>query len=215
MSTALKHEMQLPNPLSRAVVRIQLVITVLIILFVALAIVNLINNEGVLFSYLWLGLITLLVGNAVLESGGLFRFLINRLGDWFGSPFVEARSEEVHFGFHWLGLRFIQQRIPIERIELVEWSTGQATAMAGHDRDDWDVILWFDHADPTRAEVQRRRGHPKPGQDLRVVGPDGPKARTEAFGLSLVAFLRTAGADLIPGATSTCFVRRSAAGEGQ
>jgi hypothetical protein len=215
MSTALKHEMPLPNPLSRAVVRIQLVIAVVVIFFVALAIVNLSNNEGVIFSYLWLGLVTLLIGNAVIEEHGVFRFLINRLGDWFGSPFVEAHSGEVHFGFHWLGLRFIQQRIPIERIELVEWSTGQATAMAGYDRDDWHVILWFDHADPTRAEIQQRRGHRKPGQDLHIVGPDGPKARTEAFGLSLVAFLRTAGADLIPGDTSTCFVRRSTAGEGQ
>jgi hypothetical protein len=207
MATASPPKQEMPIPRSRPVGRAQFVIPVLVVLFVALAIVNLYHGDGVIFSYLWLGLVTLFIVRDVSEAGGLWKYLVNWLGEWFGSFYVAAESGEVRFGFRWLGRRFVQQRIPVERIESVEWSSGQATALARYDMKDWQVVVWFDHGDPKESE-RRARWARKPDQNLHIVGPDTPKERAEELGLSLVAFLRDAGADLIPGASTTCYVRR-------
>ena len=145
------------------------------------------------------------------------RYLINRLGDLFGQSFVESESSvgqrgDIRFGFEFLGHRFTQRSVGIANIESVEWETGQGTAMAGRDKNDWHVCLWFDHNDPQMSEKQRK--YRKPDQDIYIVGPSTRRDRTEALGLAFVDFLRAAGAELAQGATTTCFVRQVAeAGE--
>jgi hypothetical protein len=206
-------EMPIPKP--RVEVIFLFVITGVVLFFVLLAIANLCRGEGLIASVLWLALVTAMIWSGARDEGGLRAFLIARMGDLFGSRFVECEPVEVgqnqiRFGFQLLGRRFVQKSIRLDKIESVEWKTGQLSGMSGRDMGDWQVWVWFDHDDPARAEA-RRKWHRKPEQDLYGVGPSGRKRRTEALGLSFVSFLRSAGADLVPGPTTTCFVRRAGA----
>lgn len=138
-------------------------------------------------------------------------FLISLMGDLFGRRYAEwspaeAQPNCIRFGFQLFSRRFVQKSIRIDRIESVEWHTGQATDMAGRDMNDWHIWVWFNHGGPAHTESWRR-GRRKPDQDLYGVGPADLKERTEALGLSFVSFLRSAGADLIQGDISSCFVR--------
>jgi hypothetical protein len=130
---------------------------------------------------------------------GLFQFLINRLGAFAGRQFVQIQrpageSPVVGFGY-WIGRhRFYYFRIPISGIDEVHWSTGQATALAGRDMDDWLVCVWYD----TESVIGRfGRGFFRGGQGVYCLGESGPKEKTAEFGRRLVAFLREGGADLV------------------
>ena len=112
--------------------------------------------------------------------------------------------KQIQFGFDLFGHRFVQKLIPIESVESVEWSSGQATHMAGRDMDDWSVFLWFYLDDPKGKGKERFPA--KAGQGLYVVGPSRSKGQTAALGMSFVDFLRASSADLIL-ASDTCFVR--------
>lgn len=169
---------------------------------------------GLAASLLWLGLVGQMTWASCKDAGGLRRYLVDIAARLFGRLFAETNTESpqaLELGVYLIGRRFVQKTIPLDSIESVEWNTGQATDMAGHDMNDWHVCLWFDHNNLAKSEKERRTGLRNPEQDLRIVGPSGPKAETEALGLALVAFLRAAGADLIDGPTPSGFVRRQAA----
>ena len=196
------------------------VTTVIVFAFVLFAIVNLCNGGALIASSLWIILVTIWNWAQCREQGGFRRFLINWMGGLAGRRFVEvgavdASPRNVHFGFELFGYCFIQKSIPLNSIETVEWSTGQATSMAGHDRNDWRICIWFDQDDTIKIENKKKRGYRKPDQDIYCVGPSACKSKTEDLGLSLVAFLRDAGADLVLSDTTTYFVKRRHAGEGK
>jgi hypothetical protein len=209
---------EVPIPKSRADVIFQSMVIAVVVIFTVVAVVNLCGGVGLVASVIWLALVTAVIWSASRQEGGLRKFLVSQMGDLFGRRFVEwdsvdARCNDIHFGFQLCGRRFVQKSIPRERIQSVEWTTGQATHMAGRDMNDWTVWVWFDRDDPIRAEAQRK-WHRRPDQDLYGVGPADRKERTEALGLSFISFLRTAGLDLIQSATTTCFVRRTGGEEG-
>jgi hypothetical protein len=164
-------------------------------------------------SVIWLALVTTMLWTPSKRAGGLRRFLTNCLGELFGRNFVEAVSldapaKEIRFGYELFGHRFIQRSVAIDKIESIECKTGQATDMAGRDMNDWSVCLWFDHGDPVKSEKKRKsRIWRKPDQNIYTVGPARRKEITEIFGLSFVAFLRAAGAQLSGGEKSSYFVR--------
>ncbi|MHC4169870.1 MAG: hypothetical protein ACYSWQ_23220 [Planctomycetota bacterium] len=198
-------------PKSGTEVAFQLLISLIVVVFVILAIVDIILGVALIASSIWLVLITMLVWWQSRKQGGLRRFLTNCLGDMFGRHFAEIPAQDlspngVRFGYELFGCRFINQTIRIDRIETVEWRTGQATDVAGRDMNDWHVCLWHDHCDPARSEKQRE-WHRKPDQDVYIVGPSARKEKIEALGMELVAFLRAAGAALVQGEESNCFVR--------
>src|ERR1035438_7231183 len=125
------------------------------------------------------------------QAGSFRRFLADCLGELIGRHFVEVVSvstpvNEVRFGYELFGRRFIKQSIAIDAIESIHWSTGQASGMTGRDMNDWSVYLYLDRDNPVN----------KPNRHIYVVGPARRKEITEAFGLSFVAFLRAAGAQL-------------------
>jgi hypothetical protein len=201
---------ELTIPKSRRDVIILFVITTVGILSTSLAVVNIFNRVAIIASVIWLALVTTILWTPAKRAGGLRRFLTNCLGELFGRNFVEAVSldapaKEIRFGYELFGHRFIQHSVAIDKIESIEWKTGQATDMAGRDMKDWSVCLWFDHGDPVKSEKKRKWR--KPDQDISIVGPARRKEITEAFGLSFVTFLRAAGAQLSPGGKSSCFVR--------
>ncbi len=168
---------------------------------------------GLAASLLWLGLVGQMTWNSCKDAGGLRRYVIDIVAGVYGRLFAEittASPQALELGVYLAGRRFVQQTIPLGSVEAVEWNTGQATSMAGHDMNDWQVWVWFDHADPAKSEKERRIGLRKPDQDLYGVGPATRKHHTEALGLSLVAFLLASGADLVNGPTPESFVRRQA-----
>ena len=202
-------EMTIPK--SRAEVIFRFAITAFVVFFVLLAIVNFCSGLALIASSVWLALITWIIWEESRKEGGFRGFLISQMGDLFGRRFTklspaDAQPKDVCFGFDLLGHRFIQQCFPVDSIESVEWRPGQATGMAGRDMNDWTVFIWFDHHDPATSE--KRRKYRKPHQKIYRVGPSTRKERTEALGLSLVAFLRNAGADLVPADITACFARR-------
>ncbi len=192
-------------------------ITLIVIVFFILAIVNICNGTALIASCLWVALVMMNVWIAYRKQGGLRKHLINFIGDRAGKRFVEfdwsdAPPQSLRFGFHLFGRWFIQKSILLSSIKKVEWNTGQATDMAGRNMNDWQVWIWFTQNEFATGKKQRSswKSDLYKKSDLYGVGPSGCKAETEALGLSFVAFLRDAGADLIPDATTTCFVRRRA-----
>ncbi|MBN2589399.1 MAG: hypothetical protein JXA96_06030 [Sedimentisphaerales bacterium] len=198
-------------PKSRTEVTFQFLITLIVVVFVAIAILDIILGVALVVSVVWLVLITMLIWSKNRQQGNLYRFLMNYLGNMFGRHFAEMPAQnsshnEVHFGYELFGRRFLKQIIRIDRIESVEWYTGQATDMAGRDMNDWNVCLWYNHNDPVKSE-KNSKWHRKPDQDVYIVGPSVNKEKVEALGTLLIAFLRDAGISLVQSEESNCFVR--------
>ena len=150
---------------------------------------------AIVASTVWLTLMALLLYGAIDNDGGVLLFLINRLGVFSRSHFVEAdftggHPEAVRFGYKLCDHRFYYRRIECQSVSSVEWCAGQATAMAGQDMNDWHVIVWYHHPRPRFSILGHR------GEELHVVGMSGPKDAIERLGLEFVAFLQSAGVPL-------------------
>jgi hypothetical protein len=191
-------------PRSRSEARLILFLLLFVLSTSAFALWDLLMGVSTCPSFCYLILMAFFQWNS--SRGGIYSYLLGLLGKLAGQPFVE-----IHEGY-WLCLgfklgshRFIQKSVLLEHIESVEWSTGQASSMAGMDMDDWHICLWFDHHDPEKAKRDSR----KPNQDILLIGPASARSQTEPLALALVAFLQKAGADLIPTENPTLFIRRS------
>jgi hypothetical protein len=198
-------EMAVPKP--RGEIIGAYVLTTAIVFFVVVGVSNLLNRIALIPSIIWLVLVATVVWGRCRKEG-IGKFLTNVQGRFASKHFVEKISEEkvrteIRFGYQLFGRRYFYLRLPIDKIETVEWRSGQATDMVGRDMNDWHVVLWFDHDDPAKRDKWSR----KPDQDIYIVGPDRRKEDTEAFGLSLVDFLRNAGALLAQGEDNCSFVR--------
>ncbi|HAH20586.1 MAG: hypothetical protein A2Y00_01085 [Omnitrophica WOR_2 bacterium GWF2_43_52] len=183
-------------------------IDVIVIFFGMLSVFNLFSRTALIASSVWLVFVVAMVWAACRVEGGPDKFLINRLGDLVGRQFMlvvpqSAQSAEIRFGYQLMGQRFYQCTIAIDRIKSVEWSPGQASAVAGRDMKDWSVFLWFNREGSRKNEKWSR----KPGQDIHAIGPARRREETEAFGLLFVDFLRSSGVELVQGEKNTCFVR--------
>lgn len=157
---------------------------------VAIAIHNLIHHEAMIASVLWLAMVGFGIW-ASLDATTPRQLLINTLGGFSYRQFVEIATTDrgdssVHFGYELFGKSFYQLRIPAEDIWWVNWRTGQASYHAGHDVDDWHVMIWY------RDDKAYHRG-----RSLHTIGFQGPKESIEAFGIRFVDFLKAGGIDLV------------------
>lgn len=204
MNTVLNNDatrLEMPIPKSFGEVSFHFVITTILVSFAFLALVNLCLWVAVIPSLIWLAFVTLCVRSSAKRDGGLRSFIMNQMGDLFGSKFVErdASGPEhqcIRFGFRLFGRPFIQKRVPVQKIESVAWRTGQASGMAGRDVGDWKVWMYFD------------RGDQKSDHIFYGIGPAVRKERTETLGLAFVSFLQRAGVNLVQEGQTNCFVRR-------
>lgn len=190
----------------------ELCILLVMVLVSGIAVLGLRQGTAMIPSLIWLALVMVPAGLAVISAWkevGLWRLLTDRLAVFVGNSFALYRSSEqpscIRFGYRLFGWPVFQLDVPIHSIKAVKWSTGQATALAQRDMDDWQVVLWFDHGNPERS--RRRSFHSKPEQEPYLVGRNGRKTVIESFGLEFVAFLRQAGADLIPGDADNVFIQ--------
>jgi hypothetical protein len=199
-------EMSIPRARSENITAC--VLTIVVVFFSILAVYNLLCEQALISSGLWLAFVAFQVWSSSKTKGSFQKFAIECLGDFGGKQFVEITPPngvpvKIRFGFHLLGYRFVLWTVTLNKVDCVEWSPGQATGMAGRDMKDWSVCMWFRHDDPTRRNEWSR----KPDHDIYIIGPSVRKEETEAFGLSFVDFLRHAGVPLVRGKGDACFER--------
>lgn len=183
--------------------------------FVALAVDNLVNPAGIaafavcgaVASGLWLALVAFCLVVAV-WSAGLWGSVVAVLGAFSLRHFADAHRTDdgtvIGFGYQLFGRAFYYLRVTPEQITSVDVSTGQATAHAGRDMNDWSVALWY------RVEGAPAFG-PWPGarnDEVYIVGGAGPRAEAAEWLAAVVAFLRAAGVNLEPGEADTEFRHR-------
>ena len=203
--------LHIPKPMSETV--IACVRTGIIGFFSAIAISNLLHGIASIPSGLWLAIISaVIIGHCV--GHGLKRSVADFLGSFSRRGFADVVQGEdgrviVRFRFTLLGHRVTHRAIPVEDIEGVHWSTGQATSLAGRDMNDWQVAVRYDSVDAARGSWRRRRSR-RPSPDVWFVGPPGERQHAAAFGQGVVSFLQQAGADLVRGQDGCSFTRRSA-----
>ena len=177
--------------------------------FVALAVDNLAHGStpvlGIVASVLWLALVAFVLVIGVWGEGGVRASAVTVLGTYSRRHFVEvARAGDrtvIGFGYELFGRRFYYLRVASESVLSVNMSTGQATALAGRDMNDWHVALWYrDPARPARTPPVRFRD-----DELILVGLPRAKETTAEFFRAFVAFLRAAGVELHPTEKETEF----------
>ena len=183
--------------------------------FVAVAISNLVDYEfvplyAIILSVLWLLMVASGITVSILDDRGLRLFIMNRLADLSAHQFVEIIPQHgddltVRFGFTLFGRDFNHLQIRRAKLASVVWRSGQATSLAGHDMDDWDVNVWYDCKGSKRwiSDSEHRE------EAVHGVGPAGPKHEAAALGAALVDFFRSAGIPLHPTKNECEFTTRS------
>lgn len=182
-------------PVSHGERRWELSISMIVVVFVALAIWNLSQGTAIVASCLWLAIVGVGVWTACADAKGIRNFTADRLATLSRRRFARVAGHEIEFTARLFGMHILQKRIDCERIRSVEWSPGQATSLAGRDMNDWSVCLWYDHQDKLATE-KRRKWSKRPEQDVYTVGPSRRRDDTAAFGNQFVGFLRRAGVAL-------------------
>ncbi|QJW95966.1 hypothetical protein [Frigoriglobus tundricola] len=162
-------------------------------------------TDGVVAAVLWLSLTTLTLGSAVYAAGGLGPCAVVCLGTFSSRTFVEVSLEGdrivIAFGYEMFRRRFYYLTVARGQIVSLEMRSGQATALAGRDMDDWHVALWY--RDPTRAKRKHIEG--VRDDEVYVVCPPRAKVTTEVFLRSVVTFLCSVGVELHPVAKENAF----------
>lgn len=175
----------------------------LVVASVAMAASNLIHREALIASTLLL----LLVGGMfwlALSEGGARKLWINTLGGCSFRQFAEVERDDgggfsVNFGYVLFGTSFYELRIPAGDVWWVNWQTGQATALAGRDMDDWQVMIWY------RDDKAFHRG-----RSLHTIGHHAARKPTEAFGRRFVDFLQAGGIDFLWDEKESVYARPNA-----
>ena len=187
-----------------------IVLTTFILFFIFMAIYNLFNWMAIIPSVIWL----LLVGWVLIgfsKEKSCKQFATEILGAFSLKQFVqticrENGRNEIQFGYQMFGRRFLYLTIPVDKIDHVNWSTGQATDMAKRDMNDWSVAVWYDHCDPIKSQMKAKWRYPD--QDIYIVGPLGRKQDITDFGHAFLDFLCKSGASLAQGNNECTFVRQ-------
>jgi hypothetical protein len=160
---------------------------------------------GLVASGLWLALVAFCLTLAVWQAG-VRGAAVACLGPFSRRQFMDARPDGdggvIGFGYQLFGRRFYYLRLAADDIRAVNMSTGQGTALAGRDMNDWSVAVWYRNPAPSRFV------YPGSRDDLvYIVGPPAARAQTAELLAAVVAFLRAAGLDFEPGEDDTEFRR--------
>jgi len=84
------------------------------------------------------------------DERGLHQFIKDHLASLSTHRFVEFIPQHgddltVRFGFTLLGRDFEHLQIRRATLASVQWGSGQATSLAGHDMNDWSVVVCYNH----------------------------------------------------------------------
>jgi hypothetical protein len=146
-------------------------------------------------SGIWLALVLLMLMTQIRVERGFKQYLVNRLGSCSRSQFVSVieqhdGSKTVRFGYDLFGREWSYAEIPARAISSLGWSPGQASALSQREMADWSV--WLRYRGSVGESAVAGSGSPTDNW-YHVGSGSGEKRRTEAFGLSLVEFLKSAG----------------------
>jgi len=155
------------------------------------AVYNLVCREVVAASAIWLLLVCMIARSAFRDAGGIRWFIVRRVGGVVSEHIVEiaesgAGSQSLRFGYDLFNRRLYYLVLRCEGIRSVDWSPGQASGLAGHDMNDWQVALWVDSDLVTMNPTPYRHG-------VHLVGPARRRQDTERLGNRFIDFLRNAG----------------------
>ncbi len=136
MTQIQRTEMAIPKWGSEVVAFIVMIL-ILVIATLA-AIIELLTLLQVIVPCIWLAIMGFFIWSAYRECGSVRQLLANFLGLFALRQFVESVPQasgavEIRFGFKLFGHRFFYLTVPLDKIERIEWSTGQASDMAGRD----------------------------------------------------------------------------------
>lgn len=190
--------MELPRPEGNVAGVVALVV---ISFFVVVAIFNLANYRNFPTSASVLSVVFLVpisVGLCLMTSDvftqGLRHFSVERMAPFSPSHFVEVLQrtgdeQVVRFGFILFDRQFIQLQITESEIASVEWSSGQATALAGRDLDDWTATVWY-HQKGSKRWITANCYSDEASHRIGVPAPCGTAA---ANANELVTYLESSG----------------------
>ena len=179
----------------------EIVFSTVVVVFVAVAISNLVDYEfvplyAIILSVVWLLIVATQITWLIQDAGGFRLFIIDRLATLSAHHFVEVIPQHGHdlmvcFRFTLLGRHFNNLQLRRAELASVYWWWGQTTQLAGHDMTDWQGMVLHDCKTKRRTPVSDH-------QAVHLVGPSGPKHEAAALGASLVDFFRSAGIELHP-----------------
>lgn len=122
-------------------------LTFVLVFFSALAASHLWNFASrsafvLVAAVLWLLLVCYSAVIGLADMGGIGASVRGILGAFSWNQFLEVVAQEsgrrvMRHGFRLFGLPLYYRKVPLDRITLVKWSTGQATSLAGRDMNDW------------------------------------------------------------------------------
>jgi hypothetical protein len=177
----------------------EVVLTVVVVFFVLLAIVELILAayvpiQALVPAGLWLAFVFFGVRSSIRSEGGIRQFLIRRVGVFACRHFAEIAPGDgqkvLSFGYDWFGRRLYYIRIMAGAVRSVKWGAGQASSLSGRDMNDWHVIVWFEREQATTLDWNHVS---RPKYGLHIVGPSQEKRKAEALGKNLAEFLHKRG----------------------
>jgi hypothetical protein len=157
---------------------------------------------------LWLLLVCLGVREGLAETGGIGASMTVILGAFSRDQFLDVVAQAsgrriLRHGFRLFGLPLYYRNVPLDRVTLLKWGSGQATSLAGRDMNDWHVTIWYKPEPPEKPRYPMGR---RPEEDLFIVGPSRAKSSTAAFGRDFVGFLVAAGLPIVQGENECSFV---------
>jgi len=198
-------EMRIPVCPTQRIVAI--ILWIVIVTSIPLAILNVyfwasIPIISTVASVLWLIVMSIMISHLLRNRQVLIESVAELSHRQFVVAVNSAKGLVICFGYYFWGMRFHIVEIPVDTIESLKWSKGQASSMAGHDANDWTITLWH--------HPQVRRYPSFPGMraaEPYCFGPPRPRQVTEALGHEFRNFLKSVGIQLHPTKNETEFWR--------
>ncbi len=180
----------------------------LFVIFSSFAVINLLNQVGVIASVLWLIIASFISFSAlknIYDYVSIKYFLIDVFSFYAKKEFaiIESRKSKpsiVRFGYDFFGFQAFGFSIPIDKIKEVSWSSGQATAITGEDMNDWKVCVKFDNNPPLISKEYDF--HLMPTNDATSLHNE----EAQKLGLEIVDFLSKGGTQLIKGKSDNIYL---------
>ncbi len=189
------HDLPLPRPEERGFALFAISSLLLSCLF-AVANLTIFEKAGgisKIASLLWIGMTLFVVTAGIQEAGGFANWVNGQISlfakrHWVRIVRKVSEPATIAIGFSIGRQDFEWFRIEVSKLTKIQWSSGQASAMLGHDANDWHVAMWY----RTNAHAERSGDSDEESHDLVLIGPQRSKAETAELGERFARFLADA-----------------------
>lgn len=148
---------------------------------------------------MWIGMVLFMVVAGIRDAGGLTGWVSGQVSlfaqrNWVRIVRMDSEPASISIGCSLGRLDFEWFRIEISIVTKLNWNSGQASAMLGHDANDWHMALWY----RKNVHAQASRVMDEDSEELVLIGPQGSKAETAELGDRFARFLVDAGIAMFP-----------------